>query len=365
MTDDSGLLIRRGGHDGPWTSPGSIAYENEDHLQRILAASPGQVPGVSDQALAVRELQTSAGPIDVCIVDVDGRLTVVECKLASNSERRRMVIGQVIDYAAAIWRDGEAAFLSAWQSRGGVDLAETLSPDAIAQLSRSVRAGQLNLCLAVDRIDADLRRLIEFLNLVAIPQVSVTAIQLSYARDGDVEILIPTTFGGELAEARTAPAARGDRWTKEAFLDALADDQDRLTASWLLDQVEHTEPSIGPHERVWYGAQPGGALFLSPFGREYSPIQLWVNKAGQLMCYGNWSQFSAVKHHEGFRHLAALLGQDHHGGQRGVAVSALDRERLWTIVLSCSETINAAATELDGEGAPGSNAAEHDPLAGE
>jgi hypothetical protein len=346
MTDDSGLLIRRGGQDGFWTAPGSTDYDDEAHLQQILAASPGQVPGVSDQARAVRELQTSAGPLDVCIVDVDGRLTVVECKLASNSERRRMVIGQVIDYAAAIWRDGEAAFHSAWQLRSGADLHEVLSADALAQLSHSIVTGQLNLCLAVDRIDGDLRRLIEFLNLVAIPQVSVTAIQLSYARDGDVEILMPTTFGGELAEARVAPAARGERWTKDAFLNALVDDEDRAKAAWLLARVEATHPDHGPHARVWFGARPGGSLFLNPFGREYSPIQLWVNKAGQLLCYGNWSQFSAVKHHEGFRALAVLLGQDHHGGQRGVPVSTLDCEQLWATVCSCSEIIH-----MDG-GAP-------------
>jgi hypothetical protein len=339
MSDDSGLLIRRVG-DNAWVSPQSRAYENEDHLQRILAASPGQVPGVSEEALAVRELVTSAGPLDVCIVDVDGRVTVVECKLASNSERRRMVIGQVIDYAAAIWRDGEEAFHAAWHSRGGPDLAEALGPDAFADLTAALRRGQLNLCLAVDRIDADLRRLVEFLNLVAIPQVSVTAIQLSYARDGDIEILIPTTYGGELAQARTAPAARADRWTKEAFLEAVLDDGDRRSAAWLLDQVEATMPDAGPHPRVWYGSRPGGALFLSPFGREYSPIQLWVKKTGQLMCYGNWSQFSAVRHHHGFRELAAMLGQDHHSGQRGVAVATLDQERLWSAVLRCSEEIH-------------------------
>ena len=111
MTDDGGILIRRVGGSDAWTAPEATAYTNEAHLQDLLAAAPGRVPGVADEALTVRELGTTAGPIDVCIVGPDGSLTVVECKLASNSERRRMVIGQVIDYAAAIWAGRRRSFL--------------------------------------------------------------------------------------------------------------------------------------------------------------------------------------------------------------------------------------------------------------
>ena len=74
--------------------------------------------------MTVRELATSAGPADVCIVGPDGSITVVECKLASNSDRRRMVIGQVIDYASAIWLDGEKAFREQWARQGGAELDE-------------------------------------------------------------------------------------------------------------------------------------------------------------------------------------------------------------------------------------------------
>jgi hypothetical protein len=109
VADDRRILVRSG--DEGWTVPGVIAYENEAHLQRILAEQPGWIPGVPDDARTVQELPTAGGPIDVCLVSPDGALTVVECKLASNSERRRMVIGQVIDYAAAIWLDGPESFL--------------------------------------------------------------------------------------------------------------------------------------------------------------------------------------------------------------------------------------------------------------
>lgn len=99
-----------------WSSPETVSYKNEAHLQEVLVADPSRVPGVAKSAEAVAELPTSGGPIDVCIIDLDGSLTVVECKLASNAEARRMVIGQVIDYASAIWSDGEAPFLRHWSN---------------------------------------------------------------------------------------------------------------------------------------------------------------------------------------------------------------------------------------------------------
>lgn len=340
MPDDSGILIRRGGDSGAWTTPETTAYEAEAHLQQVLAATPGRVPGVSDEACSVRELATTAGYVDVCIVDIDRRLTIVECKLASNSERRRMVIGQVIDYAAALWRDGEVSFFDAWRRVDGVELADALSPSAFSKLRQNLVAGRMNLCLAVDTIDGNLRRLVEYLNLITLPEVSVTAVQLSYARDGDVEILIPTSFGGEIAEAKVAPSGRRVRWTKDSFLEAVVSDTDRATAAWLFAQAEALEPRRGPNEPLWYGTKPGGGIFLQPYGLEYSPLQLWVNKAGQLMAYGNWAQFAATKGHPGFAELAALLGQDHRAGQRGVAASTLDRHRLWDIALRCSEAIN-------------------------
>lgn len=342
MADERGVLIRRGGSAGVWSAPETTAYEAEDHLQSVLASSPERIPGVSAEARAARELSTSGGFVDVCIVDVDGRLTVVECKLASNSEKRRMVIGQVIDYAAALWRDGEDAFLDAWRKVGGDDLSAALSPTALGDFRRNLADGRINLCLAVDRIDADLRRLVEFLNRITLPEVSVTAIQLSYARDGDVEILVPRTFGGEIAEAKLAPTARRDSWTTATFLDAIVDAADRSTAEWLLRQVEASgSQPRDSYPSVWYGARPGGGVFLHPWNLRYAPIQMWVNKAGRLMMYGNWGQYDSVKAHAGFEELATLLGQDFRGAQRGMPVSSLNRDELWAVALRCAEVINA------------------------
>lgn len=338
-------------------APEAGTYDNESHLQALLAADPARVPCVADGAFSVRELPTSGGPIDVCIVDRDGSLTVVECKLASNSERRRMVIGQVIDYASAIWLDGEASFLAAWRRRGGDDLAEALIPAALDQLKSNIVDARLNLCLAVDLIDADLRRLIEYLNLVTRDQISVTALQLAYARHGDLEILIPSSYGGEIAAAKVRGSGRSaDPWTKELFIGALASESDRRLAEYLFLLSGQLREQKGDHEALWFGARPGGSIFFHPYGLRFPPFQLWVNKAGRLLVYGNWKNFSNLTGHAGFAELAMLLDQDHNAGARGVPAGTLDLDEFWSTALRCAVAINSedvAQGEGSSEG-PGS-----------
>lgn len=338
MTDQGGVWIRWAGSE-EWTVPESTAYTNEAHLQEVLAKAPDRIPGVTADALTVRELHTSGGYVDVCAVDADGRLTVVECKLASNSERRRMVVGQVIDYAAAIWRDGEERFMKAWVDVGGPPLEERLSSEALDRLRRDLRGGVLSLCLAVDRIDEELQRLIEYLNLITVGQVSVSAVQLAYARDRDVEILIPTTFGTEIAQAKLSPAARTETWTVESFVVAPASDADRETARWLIDRTCEA-PRVGEHGPLWFGKRPTGGVFLYPGGRDYSPAQVWVNGKGELLTSGAWNVYPGIKGHDGFAELAAFLGQDHHGPSRSVPVAPLDRERLWDLIVQTAIAIN-------------------------
>jgi hypothetical protein len=183
---DDRLLVRRGGE--PWSTPEVWTYTDEAHLQALLAADPARVPGVGLEAVAIREMSTEAGPLDVCIVSANGDVTIVECKLASNSERRRMVIGQVLDYAAAIWTAGPDEFLAAWRARDGADLTVVLQADAHERLRNNVATGRIHLCLAVDLIDADLQRLILFLNRVSRADVMVTALQLRYARHGEPRV---------------------------------------------------------------------------------------------------------------------------------------------------------------------------------
>ncbi len=73
--------IRVRDRGGVWTAPSSHGYVNEAELQRILCEQPSLIEGISAGAIAVTELTMSVGRADLVIVDTDGTITVVECKL--------------------------------------------------------------------------------------------------------------------------------------------------------------------------------------------------------------------------------------------------------------------------------------------
>lgn len=333
------ILVRKAESLDPWTDPETTAYTNESHLQELLAADPDRLPGVSEGAIAVRELPTAAGPIDICVIEPTGDITVVECKLSTNSEKRRMVIGQVIDYAAALRVDGIEALRHGWDTKGGRNLDEFLDPEAVASLEANIEAGHINLCLAVDRIDDDLRRLIEHLNLISVDVVRVTALQLTYARHGDLEILIPSTFGSELADQKSQRKKR-EPWTWPEFIEALADPGDRSIAEELKLRAEKTD-LVGSHSRFWFGSKPGGGIFFHLTGHRYAPFQVWSNSAGELRIFGNWRSWPDLRNDDRFADLANALGQTHLGGSKGYPASELDLDEFWRIAVECDRAINS------------------------
>lgn len=339
MKGQGGIRVRTGGTQ--WSAPESAAYEDESHLQRLISEEPGWVPGVGGGALAVEELPTTGGPVDVCIVGQDGALTVVECKLASSRERRRMVIGQVIDYAAAIWMEGPAAFHQAWTSRFGDELLSVLEDTAVAALDESIRDGRIDLCLAVDEIDDDLQRLVEYLNQVTMAEVRVSALQLAYVKHGDTEILIPSTFGGEIAEAKVRTSTRnGEKWTQQSFLEALGTEADRDLARKLFKRMEGLE-ALASEAPLWFGQRPGGGIYLNAYGLHFQPAYLTVNQNKRLMVGGTWKSYADIAHHGAYAPLAALMGQSHLVGSKSIPVASIDFEELWSALLTCALAINA------------------------
>ncbi len=336
------ILVRVGGTGG-WSSPETVAYTDKAHFRDLLASDPSRIPGVSDGALTVRELPTSAGYIDVTAVDEDGTITVVECKLGSNRDERRKVIGQVQDYASAVWQTGFDGFAQSWAARSGVPLADRLDAEALQALQANIESARIHLCVAVDRIDDDLRRLIEYLNEISRPDVGVTAIQLEYARHGDAEILVPTTFGGEIAAVKARESGQSnEHWTRLSYLESMVDPDDRRRAEALLERVEASLATPeGERKAFWFGARPGGGVQPHPHGLRFPPVQLWVNSAGRATVNGTWNLFSSVAGHGGFRHVASILGQSETGPASSVPLANLDLDELWTAMVATAREINS------------------------
>lgn len=220
------ILVRRSGES--WQSPEGSGYTDEAHLQGILKEYPELIPGVNAEAQVCIEFQSGVGPADVVAVDAINGLTLVECKLASNREVRREIIGQVLDYASRFWRMSVEDFDEQWRTRTSHSLFEDsqTADELRSRLEANLSSGEFRIILAVDEINSDLRRIVEYLNHVTVSSVGVIAVVFSRSEHEGMEILSRQIYGEELAEAKVAHSRLDrDRWSQDQFI-AWVDEND-------------------------------------------------------------------------------------------------------------------------------------------
>ena len=231
MNEDMQLLLRRANQ--AWRRPQVGRYTEERALQELLLESPSLIPGVGGAAV-VDELHVAVGSVDLVAVEPSGAITLVECKLAANSEARRAVVGQIVSYASALRQLSYEQFDARFHQRGGrslSDSAQAIARDADvewddeafrAAVNNNLAAGSFRLVIAVDAITDELKGIVEYLNTHTTSEVEMLAFELGYVADGDVEILLPRTHGQESARLKGAELGRARRfWSVEQVYAAL------------------------------------------------------------------------------------------------------------------------------------------------
>jgi hypothetical protein len=201
--------------DGEWVSPQVKTYGLESHLQDLLLAAPHVIPGMEEPVAICKEFSTGAGPADLLVINAQGEITIIECKLKYNSESRREILGQILDYASSLWSMPLAVFTDQWQVRAGKPLKAMLGDKADAILEnvgKYLEVGRFNLVLAVDEINPKLERIVTYLNRVTKDDISVYAVAFKRVSVGSIDVLMPTTFGLDQVEEKEV-AAQGARHT--------------------------------------------------------------------------------------------------------------------------------------------------------
>jgi hypothetical protein len=206
------------------------SIQQEEYLQAYIHNNPDVLPldELKDNLrllILAREFNTASGPIDALGVDADGEIYIIEAKLDKNADRRR-IIAQALDYGAALWANPETLLQQLSGSEWRARLTEFLGGDEavteahLAAVQQNAAAGRFWFVVLMDRLDDRLRGLISFVN--ANSRFKILGVELNLYQDGDMEILIPTLYGAEIAkEAATdlktsgSPRAQGSR---EAFL---------------------------------------------------------------------------------------------------------------------------------------------------
>lgn len=236
--------------DGSLVGLSQKPYDSEALLQALLARYPdllvgGQIdPNQPRRWLFVAREAGVPGAlgsadrwaVDHLFLDQDGIPTLVEVKRSTDTRIRREVIGQMLDYAAnavVYWPvETIQARYEARCAADGLDSVATLDAflgpegrvDAFwEQVKTNLQAGRLRLLLVADKIPAELRRVVEFLNGQMNP-AEVLALEVPQFVGGSLQTLAPRVIGRteQSRSVKSAGARPSRQWDEASFFSTLA-----------------------------------------------------------------------------------------------------------------------------------------------
>lgn len=225
-------IVLRSGTSDKWHVVNSASYGQERELQRILAEAPNLIPveelrdDASPLMVAIREFGLpGSGNTDILAFSADGDIALLECKLESNADIKRTVIGQIFEYAAYLSEMDYETLNDRVRQQRGEDLTELVraslgSTDWDEEAFRSgvtdcLEQGRFMLIIGVDRINEELSKTVRFINGFGHSSFSLHALEMQrYAGEG-VEILVPHLHGPTRV---SRPSSERRQWTWERFL---------------------------------------------------------------------------------------------------------------------------------------------------
>jgi hypothetical protein len=240
--------------------PGSALRFPEKVLQELIHSDPGILPVEElDRAfVGLRpvcqelSLASSTKYVDNLLINAEGRICLVECKLWRNPEAVREVVAQVLDYAVELshlsYSDLESAAAKARGKTNDNFLVQTVLGDGasdeqkvsfIDALSQSLRNGAFLLLIAGDGIRPGLHQIAELLNRSTLG-FSLGLVEMAFYRAGEVgpvyvqprilfrtEIVTRTVFvladkEGKLAIENVTQPTRPQTISEQEFFQKLA-----------------------------------------------------------------------------------------------------------------------------------------------
>jgi hypothetical protein len=300
--------------DGELVEMSERPYDSEDLLQELLAKYPNLLAGdqINDAdprrwLLIRREAPLPSeenGPnrwsVDHLFLDQDAIPTLVEAKRSTNSDIRRKVVGQMLDYAAnavVYWPIDELrSMFETTCKQQNIDpqmkLVEFLnnsddSDEFWQKAKTNLLEGKIRMLFVADEIPAELRRIVEFLNS-QMDRAEVLAVEIKQYAGQNQRSLIPRVIG-QTEEATAKKAVRiGKQWDEASFFQDLESRQGskdadiaRKILNWARDKLP----------RFWWGkGNTDGSIFpiLDYKGISYNPIAIW--SYGKIEIQFQWLQ---------------------------------------------------------------------------
>ena len=282
-------------------------YEAEELLQKLLADYPGLLAGDEDDGsrkwlLVQRELSIAADEngagrwsIDHLFIDDRGIPTLVEVKRSSNTEIRRQVVGQLLEYAAnavAYWQlDKLRTTFEANCEAAGMDPSQEISeftdesePDSFwEQVRTNLAAGKLRLVFVADAIPSELARIVEFLNeQMTTTEVIALEVKQYVEEGGQRQTLVPRIVGRTEAARQTKRAGRDPQFKTIDDLKAYVSDE---AVRSFIESVPRRLGELFPDAEVRIGIPGSGQSAMRVRGK--ARVQWWYAKRWMYA----WSQY--------------------------------------------------------------------------
>jgi hypothetical protein len=284
-----------------WEPADSVSAKAEVELQNLLIESPFLIPideireGVSPLVFAVGEFGLpGSGNTDVLAFSADGDIAIVECKLAANSESRRKVIGQILEYASYLWGMGYQEVDIRVQRLRDKNLSDLIKEAVAGEwneasfkegVTQSLANGTFTLVIVVDEINEELGRIIRYINEFSKSAFSLHALEVRRFQAGGVEILVPQLHG----LSAKPPSSKGEKkkWTKDEICKVLSEKNAKPDIVAIVEDLY--EWSENRADRIWLGTGVETGSFTFHYLREGKTISVFtVFTNGKLSLNYGW-----------------------------------------------------------------------------
>jgi hypothetical protein len=320
-------ILFRNNKKEKWQLVQSAAYGAESELQRLLAEQPSLISlneireGSGALVVAVREFPLEIGFIDLVGFTAEGDIAVIECKLATNEEIKRKVIGQVLEYGANLWEMSYEALDERIFLRTNKNLADLVREAVVdptwdeekfrANVEITLQSGNFILMIVVDEIREELSRIVRFINDAGRTYFSFAALEMRRFQHGEVEMLAPHVFGS-IKNPKNTQNSTKKKWDETTFFETL-EQQHPDSADVARSILQWVKDNKGIN-RIWWGEGGKTGSFVPVVTKNGKDQQLFaIYTYGTLEVYFYWYQFkppfdSETKRKELLEKLNKIIG---------------------------------------------------------
>lgn len=253
-----------------------VPCKSEDlELQQLLLNTHDLLPGeqINPEAprrwlLVNREMPvpnpstgTDTWSLDFLFGDQDATPTLVECKRYANTQSRREIVGQMLEYAANGHHYWNSASLLELARKAQTKEKNTSLDTAFSQLApqdldtpkayfdemeRKLKSGEVRIVFLLDQSPWELRSIVEFLNRQTLHMEVLLVEVNNHVLDG-IRIVSPQLFGytEEARAAKATPQTASDnlrkRWSEETFFEEVRSQLDQSSSDAIFNFYNHAK----------------------------------------------------------------------------------------------------------------------------